>query len=210
MNVARMLEVQYAWVDSLCIIQDDGDDWQREASKMAEIYANSYLTVAASSSSNSLGGCFASWSTTRSVCDHFSSETVSLGIGISKLLAPILDTQNDKPDPWLLSRTPYASITTLTENVRTRVYLHLEWLPSSMKKNPTSVFIGTLARVVDPVAEEPLNTRGWTLQERILSPRKLHCGAEQLFWQCCADLKAEDESEFVNHTTTLNTIISCQ
>jgi hypothetical protein len=29
-----------------------------------------------------------------------------------------------------------------------------------------------------------LNTRGWVVQERVLSPRVLHFGAEQLHWEC--------------------------
>jgi hypothetical protein len=34
------------------------------------------------------------------------------------------------------------------------------------------------------VERAPLNTRGWVLQERLLSPRVLHCGSKQIFWQC--------------------------
>ncbi|KAH7024930.1 heterokaryon incompatibility protein-domain-containing protein, partial [Microdochium trichocladiopsis] len=34
------------------------------------------------------------------------------------------------------------------------------------------------------VAEAPLNTRGWVLQERVLSPRALHFGSQQLLWEC--------------------------
>ncbi|OCK75987.1 HET-domain-containing protein [Lepidopterella palustris CBS 459.81] len=30
----------------------------------------------------------------------------------------------------------------------------------------------------------PLGSRGWVLQERILSPRVLHFGAKQVFWEC--------------------------
>ncbi|KXJ93600.1 heterokaryon incompatibility protein [Microdochium bolleyi] len=30
----------------------------------------------------------------------------------------------------------------------------------------------------------PLNTRGWVLQERLLSPRVLHFARDQLFWEC--------------------------
>jgi hypothetical protein len=46
-TVARVLDIQYMWVDSLCIIQDDAPDWQSESSKMAEIFSNAYLTLAA-------------------------------------------------------------------------------------------------------------------------------------------------------------------
>lgn len=40
------LGFEYLWVDSLCIIQDDQQDWLREASNMAGIYSRSVLTLA--------------------------------------------------------------------------------------------------------------------------------------------------------------------
>jgi hypothetical protein len=43
--VARLLNIRYLWIDSLCIIQDDSNDWQVESSRMGEIYSNSYLTI---------------------------------------------------------------------------------------------------------------------------------------------------------------------
>jgi hypothetical protein len=45
--ISRELEIRYIWVDSLCICQDDGADWERESAKMASIYMQSYLTLAA-------------------------------------------------------------------------------------------------------------------------------------------------------------------
>lgn len=54
----RKLGVRYLWIDSLCIIQDDADDWAREAAKMASIYENSTLTLAAAASANSHAGLF--------------------------------------------------------------------------------------------------------------------------------------------------------
>lgn len=50
--IARYLNIRYIWIDCLCIIQDDGLDWQREAARMADIYSNSYLTVAAASAAD--------------------------------------------------------------------------------------------------------------------------------------------------------------
>jgi len=46
-DLARFLNVRYLWIDSLCIIQDDLKDWEREAAEMANIYSKSYLTIAA-------------------------------------------------------------------------------------------------------------------------------------------------------------------
>ncbi len=56
----RKLGIQYLWIDSLCIIQDDRDDWRREAAGMASIYRNSYLVISAARSPAADGGLFAS------------------------------------------------------------------------------------------------------------------------------------------------------
>jgi hypothetical protein len=50
--VGRSLEIEYLWIDSLCIIQDDSNDWERESSKMAEIFSSAYLTVIAAQGSS--------------------------------------------------------------------------------------------------------------------------------------------------------------
>ncbi|KAH6661420.1 heterokaryon incompatibility protein-domain-containing protein, partial [Truncatella angustata] len=54
-KVARALHVQYLWVDALCIIQRQpgSEDWKEESQKMSQIYGNAYLTIAASSASDS-------------------------------------------------------------------------------------------------------------------------------------------------------------
>jgi len=57
-HVTRAVGIKYIWIDSLCIVQDDEQDWARESAKMGFIYANSYLTVAAAASPDSTGGCF--------------------------------------------------------------------------------------------------------------------------------------------------------
>lgn len=56
--ITRAMGVQYLWIDSLCIIQDSKEDWERESAQMGMIYFSSYLTIAASASCDSRGGCF--------------------------------------------------------------------------------------------------------------------------------------------------------
>ncbi|KAF4807360.1 hypothetical protein CGCSCA5_v013440 [Colletotrichum siamense] len=41
------------------------------------------------------------------------------------------------------------------------------------------------------VGQCPLNKRGWVLQERLLSPRVLHFGRDQLYWECRDHTAAE-------------------
>ncbi|RYC64405.1 hypothetical protein CHU98_g1806 [Xylaria longipes] len=56
--ITRELGVDYLWIDSLCIVQDDPDDWFREARVMGSVYEKAILMISASGSSDSSGGCF--------------------------------------------------------------------------------------------------------------------------------------------------------
>lgn len=51
------LRQRYLWIDSLCIVQDDAEDWASEASKMASVYENAVFTLSALSSIDSTYGC---------------------------------------------------------------------------------------------------------------------------------------------------------
>lgn len=52
------LDIEYLWIDSLCIIQDSKADWLQEATQMAAVYANSWLNIAATASQDCHGGLF--------------------------------------------------------------------------------------------------------------------------------------------------------
>jgi hypothetical protein len=56
LKTTRGLGLKYLWVDSICIIQDDQEDWAREASKMAEIYANAHVVLAATAAKDCTEG----------------------------------------------------------------------------------------------------------------------------------------------------------
>lgn len=55
-TVTRGLGIKYIWIDSLCIIQDDEDDWERESGRMGRVFSDAYCTISASSASSSLEG----------------------------------------------------------------------------------------------------------------------------------------------------------
>ncbi|KAH6857469.1 heterokaryon incompatibility protein-domain-containing protein, partial [Alternaria rosae] len=56
--VTRRLRLQYLWIDSLCILQDDKDDWATESRRMGDIYAHAACTIAATSSNDNSDGLF--------------------------------------------------------------------------------------------------------------------------------------------------------
>jgi hypothetical protein len=51
-KVVRGIGIQYLWIDTLYIVQDDQEDWQQESKNMADIYSGSYLTIGATRASN--------------------------------------------------------------------------------------------------------------------------------------------------------------
>lgn len=57
-KIVRKLNIRYIWIDSLCIVQDDSDDWRQESSRMARIYQLAILTIAATGAKDSSVGCF--------------------------------------------------------------------------------------------------------------------------------------------------------
>ena len=50
--------IKYVWIDSLCIIQDDHQDWLSESARMRNVYQNATVVVAASGSKDSTEGLF--------------------------------------------------------------------------------------------------------------------------------------------------------
>ncbi|CRK14558.1 hypothetical protein BN1723_010390 [Verticillium longisporum] len=151
--VSRRLGVQYLWIDSLCIIQDSAEDWEIEASRMAVVYRNSWVTVAGSCSSSSSSGCY----------------RYNQGVNVE---APAADTD----DPLAVL---FPTATKLRQELRLNLrfeFQHPETGPFSQK---------------DTVQLFPLLTRAWVYQERLLAPRVLHFGLQEVFWECMQDVDCE-------------------
>ncbi|KAF5628935.1 het-domain protein [Fusarium sp. NRRL 52700] len=51
--IVRALNIEYIWIDSLCIIQDSKSDWELESLQMCDYYENSFLTISTATSPNS-------------------------------------------------------------------------------------------------------------------------------------------------------------
>lgn len=142
--IARRLEIRYVWIDSLCIVQDSREDWEREAAQMADVYSNAYLTIAASGSADGRGGCH--------VLDGARS------CGPVDIACQASSSSSRSPD-----------------------------LPADESSSSAVVF-RIWSRDTYPAGQvlpaDPLMTRGWTLQERELSPRMVHYSKDTIRWEC--------------------------
>ncbi|TLD26360.1 hypothetical protein PspLS_05163, partial [Pyricularia sp. CBS 133598] len=59
-RLAQALDIQYIWIDALCIIQEEDDnvDWLQECVRMRSVYGGSYINIAASCAKSVNEGCF--------------------------------------------------------------------------------------------------------------------------------------------------------
>ncbi|TEA11824.1 hypothetical protein C8034_v007113 [Colletotrichum sidae] len=128
--LTRQLRIDYIWIDSLCIIQDDADDWRAESVQMGSVYGHSYLNIAASHNTGSDDGLF--------------------------MASDVGELYPAHPVPGhpriFIRQQPYR-----THDDFGSSYSRFKW---------------------------PLLTRGWVLQERLLSPRVAYFDSEEMKWEC--------------------------
>jgi hypothetical protein len=55
-HVTRRLGLEYIWIDRICIVQDDIEEWAKEASLMANIYASAYVVLSATATEDCKDG----------------------------------------------------------------------------------------------------------------------------------------------------------
>ena len=75
--IAKRLGFRYLWIDSVCIVQDDDDDWAEQSAAMTQVYGGARLNISATSGENS------EWGILRSIPQH--------GIQIGRVTVPRVD-----------------------------------------------------------------------------------------------------------------------
>ena len=132
--VTRELNIPYIWIDSLCILQDDREDWSKEANKMKYTYSSSAITISALDAENCTYGCFV-----KPDSDIFSS--VRKRAQVTQFSAPVLGTH---------------------------VPMQIRVQGGDIRHPQRAI----------------LRTRGWTLQEELLSHREIACMRPEIRWRC--------------------------
>jgi hypothetical protein len=176
-QITRKLRVRYLWIDSFCILQDSVTDWEEEATKMADVYTKSYITISASASTDSLAGCFPSRDATYIPPDLLSSGVI---------------TERDPSKPVTRKYTEIKP----PHRVFAELHFFPEWMPPSTANGKRLYRIGTFGKSFDPLYNAHLSTRAWTSQERLLSPRTIHFARGQMYWECRYNFIAEDGALF--------------
>jgi hypothetical protein len=150
-QLVRALGIRYLWIDALCIIQNDENDWQREASKMADIYSNCLMTI--------------SLATLSSPCETYK----------------LKDERKH-----------------ILNSVEVHMRVHFSYRTTSK----TGLYF-------------PLSARAWAFQERVLSPKVVHLGPHELFWDCqkestceCSLRKYELLPKNAYHTLVMGRLIT--
>ena len=141
--VARCLRIPYVWIDSLCIVQNDRNDWNAESSRMGDVYENAFATLFAERSR------------------HCADGLASTGRD--------LDTARERFQTFQFQQdgSPGTS--------------HEVFVSTKLRTYPNSL---RAAFCLFGETRSYLETRGWILQEEILSRRKICFSATELHWQC--------------------------
>ncbi|KAL7900499.1 heterokaryon incompatibility domain-containing protein [Trichoderma sp. SZMC 28014] len=95
--ISIKLGVQYIWIDSLCIIQDNSNDWEIEAEKMADIYRQSYINLAASAAHDAHGGMV-------DLSSLYISKAIPTAVIRYRSTDPTVQNTADQPDDELMIR----------------------------------------------------------------------------------------------------------
>lgn len=100
-KVARVLGVQYVWIDSLCIIQDDSQDWDREAAMTGMVYSHAFIVISGALSANPntpfLGPRDENWLPRQFSMTMLAGQTLSINARRRHLLAAPLEQGLHEP-----------------------------------------------------------------------------------------------------------------
>jgi hypothetical protein len=97
--LTQQLQVSYIWVDSLCILQDNQQDWQRESVKMRDIYKHALLVLSTDRAANTDTGFLACRRQSGHVI-RIPSSHPEAGRIAEILLVPDGDGEKDCADPY--------------------------------------------------------------------------------------------------------------
>jgi Heterokaryon incompatibility protein (HET) len=182
MEVTRQLGFQYLWIDSICIIQDDEDDWRRESQQMGQIFERSCCTISA--------------------VDALDSDSnKDIGLFLPRTEDPLTVRMS-----CAYTKVPTEHLYRNNKSLSSKQFVwKYKWLKSPLGKgvvhneiNQSDVILRPrLPSLLYNIQRSKWYRRGWVLQERILSRRMIYYTKEKLYWDCLES--SEDEEGAGSH-----------
>lgn len=163
-EITRRLGIRYIWIDSLCIIQKDAQDWEEQSAVMADIYAQCYLNIAATRAAGGHQGVLKPRYTRR--------DSIEWSQQFQMQTNPNYDRRNHIPIIREIEVKSF-KIPGSGQDVRIRFAL---W--SSHEALQTARWL----RAHQEAA--PLLPRTWVYQERVLASKTLHLHSSEMVWIC--------------------------
>jgi hypothetical protein len=165
--VTRQLGFRYIWIDSLCIIQGDEEDWLRESAKMGDIFESSSCTLAA----------------VHALDDDSNDQGLFL-------------PRNDPLAVRMCCPVKRKAVPKASAKVRNAAGRNCVWKYEWLKKGQEEADISDIIRhntiVLRPriaslwykMQRSEWYNRGWVFQERILSRRIIYYTGDKVYWDC--------------------------
>ncbi|KAI5924516.1 HET-domain-containing protein [Camillea tinctor] len=161
--VTRRLAERYLWIDSLCIVQDDRDDWEKEAKNMGAVFEQAICTIAA--------------------VDAIDDETgLDRGLFLPRVPDPLavrFDCDFCEESEW--PPGPDDAIYTDEETGETT----FQEIPFSGRPLNKDIVLRPRWKGLFFTMQYTLwYGRGWVFQERLLSRRIIYYTGRKIFWEC--------------------------
>lgn len=177
------LGLKHLWVDSLCIIQDSPEDKAREIGRMSMIYKNAYVTISAAQAKSCEDGFLHPRKELRNLLQtSFRIEIITPNDPVA--LRRRLEEYRVNED-----RSNLLSVLDMEDDFANSIWNTADVWNST----PSQIWLAATPLGDDDVSDlltgndfqdEPINERGWTLQESWLSTRILIYGSSQMTWRC--------------------------
>ncbi|KAI0186231.1 heterokaryon incompatibility protein-domain-containing protein [Xylaria flabelliformis] len=144
-RLCRGLGIRYLWVDALCVIQGDDEDWNKESFKMSQIYSNCFLTLCVAQGDSCSSGFLEPLYAPPTVQINFRSEvnrSISGSIYVRMLFPPnkILDTHSKK-----VSSSRTHNVNEITKyNIDRAAWAQRGWTFQEDQLSPRKLYFGEL------------------------------------------------------------------
>lgn len=122
-RVTRELGIDYLWVDSLCIVQDDEVEKMNQIAQMSQIFEGAYITIAASQASSGSDGFLSSVNSHGLTC----KVSVTYPTGDKMMRSIVKNTKHNISEEPLTQRAWTLQETCLSRRIISFESGHLHW-----------------------------------------------------------------------------------